>query len=61
MDRHDKAKTLPFTILQKHLKMTQHKLRSGVNWQGALKQKSAKQTGVKQGQSVHEKRYTGMI
>jgi hypothetical protein len=28
------------------------KLRSGVNWQGALKQKGVKQTGVQQGLGV---------
>jgi len=26
-----------------------HKLRSGINWQGALNQKGIKQTGLKQG------------
>jgi len=30
-------------------KMSERKLRSGVNWQGALKGKGVKYTGVKQG------------
>jgi hypothetical protein len=30
------------------LKMRGHKLRSGVNWHGVLKQKGLKQTGIKQ-------------
>jgi hypothetical protein len=34
--------------------MREHKLRSGVNWQGALKQKDIKQTGIKQGLDVLE-------
>jgi hypothetical protein len=33
-------------------KMTEHKLRNGVNCLGALKQKVVKQTGVKQGLGV---------
>jgi len=47
MDRHNKANTSLFAILRAHLKMAEHKLRSGVKWQGALKQKGAKQTDVK--------------
>ena len=31
------------------LKLRDRKLRSGVNWERALKQKGVKQTGVKQG------------
>jgi hypothetical protein len=34
--------------------MTEHKLRSGVNRQEALKQKGAKQTVMKQGLDVEE-------
>lgn len=33
-------------------KMREHKLRTGVNWKGALKQKGIKQTGIKQGLGV---------
>jgi hypothetical protein len=33
-------------------KMRERKLRSGVNWHGALKQKGVKQTAVKQGMGV---------
>jgi len=32
--------------------MREHKLRIGVYWKGALKQKGIKQTGIKQGLSV---------
>ena len=32
--------------------MRGHKLRSGVDWEGALKQKSVQQTGIKQGQCL---------
>jgi hypothetical protein len=34
------------------LKVRGHKLRSGVNWQGALKQKGIKHAGIKQGLGV---------
>jgi hypothetical protein len=34
-------------------KMRERKLRSGVNWQGALKQNDVKQTGVQQGLGVY--------
>jgi hypothetical protein len=33
-------------------KMRERKLGSGVNWEGVLKQKGVKQTGVKQGLGV---------
>ena len=49
MGRHDKANILLFAILRAHLKMAERELGSGVKWQGALKQKGAKQTDVKQG------------
>ena len=34
------------------LKMIGHKLRSGVNWEGALEQKGMKQMGTKQGPGI---------
>ena len=34
--------------------MKERKLRRGVNWKGVLKQKDAKQKGVKQGLGVFE-------
>jgi hypothetical protein len=34
------------------MKMREHKLRRGINWKGALKQKGIKQTGIKQGLGV---------
>jgi hypothetical protein len=35
------------------LKMRVHKLRSGVNWQGALKQTDVKHKSVKQGLGIY--------
>jgi hypothetical protein len=35
------------------LKMTEHKLRSGVNWQWVLKQADVKHRGVKEGLGVY--------
>jgi hypothetical protein len=34
-------------------KITEHKIRSGVKWEGRIKQKVIKQTGIKQGLRVH--------
>jgi hypothetical protein len=52
--RHSHQKSAVSATACSQPEMKERKLRTGVNWQGAIKQKGVKQTGVKPGLGVHK-------